>query len=122
MWRLLLVPLLLSLSLPPCTGAAADNATGYGGPAPGAVFGDGAGQPLLGLASRNLVNGTGDGLLTYDPLEGLEWLDLSQTRFVGSGSSPLSLSLYVSLPLSVLRRPHLVPHAFSVLVHPCFFD
>ncbi|MBU0910596.1 MAG: hypothetical protein KKA54_08825 [Proteobacteria bacterium] len=32
------------------------------------------------LVARDLVPGSGDGLLTFDPLTGMEWLDLSATR------------------------------------------
>ena len=32
------------------------------------------------LVTRDLVPGTGDGLITFDPLTGLEWLDLTATQ------------------------------------------
>lgn len=41
----------------------------------------GAGTSARGsLVARDLVPGSGDGLITLDPLTGLEWLDLSATQ------------------------------------------
>lgn len=43
------------------------------------IFGAGA-SAWGSLVSRDLTPGSGDGLITFDPLTGLEWLDLSATQ------------------------------------------
>jgi hypothetical protein len=45
----------------------------------GLIFGTGV-SAWGSLVARDLVPGTGDGLITFDPLTGMEWLDLSATR------------------------------------------
>ncbi|MCJ7600607.1 MAG: hypothetical protein MUO63_03785 [Desulfobulbaceae bacterium] len=43
------------------------------------IFGAGA-SAWGSLVSRDLAPGSGDGLITFDPLTGLEWLDLPATQ------------------------------------------
>jgi len=43
------------------------------------IFGAGA-SAWGSLVSRDLASGSGDGLITFDPLTGLEWLDLPATQ------------------------------------------